>query len=131
MAYHPTIGQSSSRAQAEYMVSLPASVLRDIRKALECANAHGELTLLDKALATSKLVVPPSGTDIQIDSKTGTLPLTALIDAGNQLLRMSKDGQRVVIKHHATALILSITLTRVAMGNFTESYSAELVTARK
>lgn len=64
-------------------------------------------------------------TAIYIDSKSGTLPLTTLIDAGNQLLRMSKDGQQVIIQHHSEKLTLVITLTRVSMGNFTESYSVD------
>lgn len=62
---------------------------------------------------------------ICIDAKSGTLPLTALIDAGNQLLRMSKDGQQVIIQHHSAKLTLVITLTRISMGNFTEAYSVE------
>jgi hypothetical protein len=59
-------------------------------------------------------------TDIYIDAKQGTLPLTALYDAANNMLRMSRDGQRVIIQNHSNAGSLVVTLTRVGMGNIKE-----------
>ena len=135
---------ASSNPQAplpDLTVTMPASGLRDIRKVLVYANAHSALALVDAALATAheaqsgNLERPAStgtpsmearkDTAIYIDAKHGTLPMTALIDSGNQLLRMSKDGQRVIIQHRSDKLTLAITLTRVSMGKFTEEYAVE------
>lgn len=62
---------------------------------------------------------------IYIDARAGTLPLTALIDCGNNLLRMSKDGQTVIIQQHSISMTLKIKLTRHGMGNFSEEITAE------
>lgn len=62
---------------------------------------------------------------IYIDARQGTLPLTALIDCGNNLLRMSKDGQIVIIQSHTNSMTLNIKLTRIGMGNFAEEITAE------
>lgn len=62
---------------------------------------------------------------IYIDARQGTLPLTALIDCGNNLLRMSKDGQIVIIQSHTNNMTLNIKLTRISMGNFAEEITAE------
>ena len=62
---------------------------------------------------------------IYIDAKAGALPLTALIDCGNNLLRMSKDGQVVIIQQHSISMTLNIKLTRLGIGNFSEDISAE------
>lgn len=62
---------------------------------------------------------------IYIDARQGTLPLTALIDCGNNLLRMSKDGQVVIIQSHTNSMTLNIKLTRIGMGNFAEEITAE------
>lgn len=67
--------------------------------------------------------------DIYIDAEQGTVPLTALYDCANNLLRMSKDGQRVIIQNHNNTGSLIVTLTRVSMGNFTEDVSFMLSTA--
>jgi uncharacterized protein YhfF len=63
----------------------------------------------------------PDTADIYIDAKQGTVPLTALYDAANNLLRMSKDGQRVTIQNSNNAGTLIVTLTRISMGNFKET----------
>ncbi len=70
-------------------------------------------------------------TDIYIDAKQGSVPLTALYDAANNLLRMSKDGQRVVIQNHSAKGSMIITLTRVSMGNFTEEVTFEFASTSK
>jgi hypothetical protein len=64
--------------------------------------------------------------DIYIDAKQGTVPLTALYDAASNLLRLSQDGQRVVIQNHNGAGSLIITLTRISMGNLKEAINFEL-----
>lgn len=69
--------------------------------------------------------------DIYIDATQGTVPLTALYDAANNLLRMSKDGQIVVIQNHSKTGSMIVKLTRVSMGNFTEEVSFELVHSSK
>jgi hypothetical protein len=70
-------------------------------------------------------------TDIYIDAKQGTLPLTALYDAANNMLRMSKDGQRVIIQNHSAKGSLVVTLTRVSMGNFKEEVNFDIPPASK
>lgn len=65
------------------------------------------------------------GNAIYIDARQGTLPLTALIDCGNNLLRMSKDGQVVIIQSHTLTITLNIKLTRHGIGNFSEEITAE------
>ncbi len=72
-----------------------------------------------------------AATDIYIDAKQGSVPLTALYDAANNLLRMSKDGQRVIIQSHSAKGRMIITLTRVSMGNFTEEVTFEFAPASK
>jgi len=67
-----------------------------------------------------------TSTDIYIDAKQGTVPLTALYDCANNLLRMSKDGQRVIIQNHSATGSVIITLTRVSMGNFKEEVNFEI-----
>lgn len=69
--------------------------------------------------------------DIYIDTSQGIVPLTALYDAANNLLRMSKDGQRVIIQQHSASGSLIITLTRVSMGNFTEDIRFEIAHSSK
>lgn len=69
--------------------------------------------------------------DIYIDAKQGSVPLTALYDAANNLLRMSKDGQRVIIQNHSRKGSMIITLTRVSMGNFTEEVTFEFASTSK
>jgi hypothetical protein len=64
--------------------------------------------------------------DIYIDTKQGTVPLTCLYDCANNLLRMSKDGQRVIIQNHSATGSVIITLTRVSMGNFKEEVNFEI-----
>lgn len=70
-------------------------------------------------------------TDIYIDTQHGNVPLTALYDAANNLLRLSKDGQRVVIQSHTDRGSLIITLTRVSMGNFKEDVNYSLAVPSK
>ncbi len=70
-------------------------------------------------------------TDIYIDAKQGSVPLTALYDAANNLLRMSKDGQRVIIQSHSAKGSMIITLTSVSMGNFTEEVTFEFASTSK
>lgn len=72
-----------------------------------------------------------NGAAIYIDAKQGSVPLTALYDAGNNLLRMSKDGQRVIIQSHSQTGSMIITLTRISMGNFTEDVTFEFATPSK
>jgi uncharacterized protein YhfF len=67
-----------------------------------------------------------SHSDIYIDAKQGTVPLTALYDCANNLLRMSKDGQRVIIQNHSAKGSMIITLTRVSMGNFKEEVNFDI-----
>jgi hypothetical protein len=69
--------------------------------------------------------------DIYIDTKQGTVPLTCLYDCANSLLRMSKDGQRVIIQNHSATGSVIITLTRVSLGNITEEVNFEIPPARK
>jgi uncharacterized protein YhfF len=66
-----------------------------------------------------------TSTDIYIDAKQGTVPLTCLYDCANNLLRMSKDGQRVVMQNHSNTGSMIITLTRVSLGNFKEEVNFE------
>jgi len=91
--------------------------------------------LLDPALFEKGLLdkrpEKAAPTDIYIDAKQGSVPLTALYDAGNNLLRMSKDGQRVIIQNHATTGSMIITLTRVSLGNFTEDTTFEFAKSSK
>lgn len=68
---------------------------------------------------------------IYIDAKAGTLPLTALIDCGNNMLRMSTNGQQVIIQQHSVGLTLTIKLTRLSMGNFSEEITAEFHAAKQ
>ena len=70
-------------------------------------------------------------TDIYIDAKQGTVPLTALYDCANNLLRMSKDGQRVIIQNHSAKGSMIVSLTRVSMGNFKEEVNFEIPPASK
>jgi hypothetical protein len=69
--------------------------------------------------------------DIYIDAKQGTVPLTALYDCANSLLRMSKDGQRVIIQSHSAKGSMIVSLTRVSLGNITEEVNFEIPPARK
>lgn len=68
---------------------------------------------------------------IYIDARHGTVALTSLIDCGNNLLRMSKDGQVVIIQSHTISMTLTIKLTRISMGNFSEEVSAEQHTTKQ
>lgn len=68
---------------------------------------------------------------IYIDAKHGSVPLTALYDAANNLLRMSKDGQEVIIQSHAPTGSLIIRLTRISMGNFSEDIRFEFAQPSK
>lgn len=70
-------------------------------------------------------------TAIYIDAKHGSVPLTALYDAANNLLRMSKDGQEVIIQSHAPTGSLIIRLTRISMGNFSEDIRFEFAQPSK
>lgn len=81
-------------------------------------------------LTTNPNLTPTTCTDIYIDAKQGSVPTTALIDAGMNLLRMSKDGQRVIIQVHSAKASISIKLTRQGLGNFSEEWDIDSFTTK-
>jgi hypothetical protein len=100
--------------------------------AIQYPNPQLSLDLLAAAERTKQN--PQKGvnhSDIYIDAKQGTVPLTCLYDCANNLLRMSKDGQRVIIQNHSAKGSMIITLTRVSMGNFKEEVNFDIPPASK
>lgn len=62
---------------------------------------------------------------IYIDVNSGTVPTAALLDAAAQLLRLAKNGQKVVIQIHSNRLVVIYTITRISYGNLKEEIEVQ------